>query len=95
MGPMQGLMHVPLYNFFLKKMGTESHLTQQRERRKEFSMTPKKEMDRVCGMWIETEGTRFISVYRGETYYFCAEECKNKFDQNPVYYMVGVEGRKP
>ena len=58
-------------------------------------MTPKKEMDRVCGMWIKTEGTTLTSDYKGETYYFCAEECKVKFDQNPDYYMEGVEGRKP
>ncbi len=58
-------------------------------------MTSKKEMDRVCGMWIETEEATFTSSYKGETYYFCAEECKIKFDQNPAYYMKGFEERKP
>ncbi len=58
-------------------------------------MTSKKEMDRVCGMWIEIEEALFTSFYKDETYYFCAEECKVKFDLNPADYMVGVEGRKP
>lgn len=56
-------------------------------------MTPKKEMDRVCGMWIETDKAEFTSVFHGEIYYFCTKECKEKFDQNPDYYMVGIEGR--
>ncbi len=58
-------------------------------------MAPKKEMDRVCGMWIEIDEAKFTSLYKNETYYFCAEECKVKFDQDPGYYMVGVEGRNP
>lgn len=56
-------------------------------------MTYQKEMDRVCGMWIEKSTTPFTSQYHGETYYFCAKECKEQFDQNPEYYMKGFEGR--
>ncbi|GJL53053.1 MAG: YHS domain-containing protein [Nitrospirales bacterium] len=58
-------------------------------------MTSKKDMDRVCGMWIETSEAKFISYYNGQTYYFCASECKDKFDQNPAFYMKGFEGRNP
>jgi len=56
-------------------------------------MTSKKEMDRVCGMWIETEEATFTSFYKDETYYFWAEECKETFDQDPDLYMKGFEGR--
>ena len=52
-------------------------------------MTREKEMDRVCGMWIEIKGAQLTSVYKGETYYFCAKGCKEKFDQDPEYYMKG------
>ncbi len=58
-------------------------------------MARKKEMDRVCGMWIEIDEAKFSSLFNGETFYFCAKECKEKFDQNPDYYMVGIEGRTP
>ena len=56
-------------------------------------MTSKKEMDRVCGMWIETEEPKFTSLYHGETYYFCAKGCQTKFDEDPEHYMKGFEGR--
>jgi Cu+-exporting ATPase len=26
------------------------------------------------------------SQYQGQTYYFCSQSCKNKFDQNPQQY---------
>lgn len=52
-------------------------------------------MDRVCEMWIEKSTAPFTSQHHGQTYYFCAKECKEQFDQNPEYYMKGFEGRKP
>ncbi|MCA9458560.1 MAG: YHS domain-containing protein [Nitrospira sp.] len=56
-------------------------------------MAEQQEMDRVCGMWIDMKEARFTSNYKGETYYFCAQECKDKFDQSPDLYMKGFEGR--
>ena len=53
-----------------------------------------KEMDRVCGMWIETKDNPLTSVYKEGTYYFCSEGCKAKFDREPEYYMKGFERRK-
>lgn len=58
-------------------------------------MVQKKDMDRVCGMWIEVEGAQIISVYKEKNYYFCEQGCKEKFDLNPEKYMLGFEGRKP
>lgn len=55
----------------------------------------KKDMDRVCGMWIEIEGAQFTNAYKGETCYFCEQSCKEKFDRDPEYFMPGFEGRKP
>lgn len=42
-------------------------------------------IDVICGMKVQ-ESTAFKSEYRGKTYYFCSEHCKEKFDQNPVKY---------
>lgn len=57
-------------------------------------MTPTKEMDRVCGMWIDKESAPFQSTLKGETYYFCSKPCKDHFDHDPESYMKGFEGRK-
>jgi len=53
----------------------------------------KKDMDRVCGMWIETEGAQYTSVYKGKTYYFCGLGCKEEFDRDPEQYMKGFASR--
>jgi membrane fusion protein, copper/silver efflux system len=46
-----------------------------------------KGIDLVCDMPIEiTEGT-LSSEYQGKTFYFCSEECKQKFDKNPRQYL--------
>ena len=92
-GAYAGLVYVPIYNFFLKKW--EPQTTPPHRKQQEFPLTSKTEMDPVCGMWIETEEATFTSFHNGETYYFCAKECKGKFDQNPDFHMKGFEGRKP
>ena len=42
--------------------------------------------DPVCNMEIDEQSVAGRSQYQGETYYFCSESCKNKFDQNPQQY---------
>src|SRR5262245_52417067 len=42
--------------------------------------------DPVCGMKIDEKDANFKSQNQGETYYFCSEECKERFDQNPQQY---------
>jgi Cu+-exporting ATPase len=43
--------------------------------------------DPVCGMQIQTEDAVGSSEYQGQTYYFCSEDCKESFDQNPEKYV--------
>ena len=44
--------------------------------------------DLVCGMDVD-EGTAVTSVeYQGKTYFFCAESCKEKFEQDPEKYII-------
>ena len=45
--------------------------------------------DVVCGMEVDPNRARTAgrtSVYRGATYYFCSDECKKGFDQEPARY---------
>jgi len=39
--------------------------------------------DPVCGVEIEDETTAFKSTHEGDTYFFCDEGCRTKFDDDP------------
>ena len=43
-------------------------------------------IDLVCGMEITPKDAKFSSKYKGKTYYFCSENCKEHFDDNPEKY---------
>ena len=48
-------------------------------------------VDPVCGMEVDearANATGKTSVYRGKTYYFCAEECKEQFDKDPGRFVT-------
>jgi Cu+-exporting ATPase len=45
--------------------------------------------DPVCGMEIEVSDAVAQATYQGGSYYFCSEECRQKFEDNPGAY-VGV-----
>ena len=40
-------------------------------------------IDPVCGMTIEKNNTVVTSSYKGTTYSFCSDKCKEDFDKNP------------
>ena len=42
--------------------------------------------DPVCKMQIDEKKAAGKSEYNRKTYYFCAQSCKTKFDQNPQQY---------
>ena len=44
---------------------------------------PAKDIDPVCGMTVETAGAR-SSVYNGHVYYFCSQDCREKFEAAPA-----------
>ncbi|MEW6456703.1 MAG: YHS domain-containing protein [Acidobacteriota bacterium] len=50
--------------------------------------------DPVCGMKLAKEEAKFKSEYKGETYYFCSQDCKDKFDKNPEKYIKKEESKK-
>jgi len=43
--------------------------------------------DVVCGMECDPKSAVAKSVYKGQTYYFCATGCKAAFDKNPERYL--------
>ena len=44
--------------------------------------------DPVCLVFVP-RGIAVTEDIGGQTYYFCSESCKNKFDQNPEQYAKG------
>jgi len=43
--------------------------------------------DPVCGMEIDKDEAAATSEHMGKTFYFCAEACKEKFEEDPMKYM--------
>jgi YHS domain-containing protein len=42
--------------------------------------------DPVCEMDIEPQDAVATSEYKGKTYFFCAQTCKQSFDTDPAKY---------
>lgn len=42
--------------------------------------------DPVCKMQISAQDAEAESEYKGRTYYFCSEDCKESFDKDPIRY---------
>jgi YHS domain-containing protein len=50
--------------------------------------TEKMFLDPVCGMEVSPGDARtLVSIYRSQTYYFCAECCIKVFEKNPDKYL--------
>lgn len=44
-------------------------------------------IDPVCGMDVVPGKTRLVSVYRGQSFWFCASGCREAFETNPKKYL--------
>jgi Cu+-exporting ATPase len=44
-------------------------------------------LDPVCGMEVNPASAEAQREYSGQTFYFCSEECKRKFDADPERYV--------
>ena len=42
--------------------------------------------DPVCGMTVDPKKAAAESQHDGQTYYFCSQACKQKFDKNPSQF---------
>jgi YHS domain-containing protein len=59
---------------------------------------PDKSVDPVCGMTIDTAGAK-SAVHDGNVYYFCSQNCREKFEAAPAAYAkptssVSQQGEK-
>lgn len=46
--------------------------------------------DPVCGMQVDTEKAAAKSEYQGQTYYFCCEGCRKRFEADPARYLASA-----
>lgn len=44
-------------------------------------------IDPVCGMQVNQQNAAGWSAHQGKTFYFCSEDCKKRFDQDPEPYV--------
>ena len=44
--------------------------------------------DPVCGARVDEDQVEVKAEYDGQTYYFCSEECKQKFLREPTKYLA-------
>jgi xanthine dehydrogenase accessory factor len=49
---------------------------------------PQTAVDPVCGMTVDVERARFVSVHEGRTVFFCAAGCKRAYDADPTAFAV-------
>jgi YHS domain-containing protein len=49
--------------------------------------TTPKVIDPVCGMAVITGLTDILTTIKGQTYYFCAEGCRQAFEKNPQKFL--------
>jgi Cu+-exporting ATPase len=50
--------------------------------------------DPVCGERVRERGNRQKVEYAGQTYYFCSNDCLERFDAQPDLFTAGpAEGR--
>jgi P-type Cu+ transporter len=52
-------------------------------------------VDPVCKMTVDPARAAAQSVHKGQTYYFCAVGCKQKFDREPEKYLAGGSSPMP
>ena len=43
-------------------------------------------IDPVCGMEVDEKTAPARTQHQGRTYYFCSDECRQKFQDNPDRY---------
>lgn len=72
-----GLILIGLMAIFLTRVVPESIIDEARDIVQAESVLVK---DPVCGMEVDPSETDHTIEYKGDTYYFCSESCKESFD---------------
>jgi YHS domain-containing protein len=50
-------------------------------------ISTKKAIDPVCGMAVVANVTDLLTTIKGQKYYFCAEGCRQAFEENPQKFL--------
>ena len=51
--------------------------------------------DVVCGMDVDPASARAKADYQDKTYYFCSDDCKDRFMEDPEHYAQVEESQTP
>ena len=51
--------------------------------------------DPVCGMEVDPQSAMYTAVHKGQTYYFCSERCKARFQQTPEAFLKPKAKQNP
>jgi YHS domain-containing protein len=51
-------------------------------------------LDPVCGMTVSQHLTDIVTTIQGQTYYFCAEGCREAFVADPQKYLTPARPKK-
>jgi len=43
--------------------------------------------DPVCKMEVDEKTSKYKTIHKGKTYYFCAPGCQKAFEKNPNKYL--------
>jgi YHS domain-containing protein len=43
--------------------------------------------DPVCGMQVDEKQAKAQIQHQGQTYYFCSDQCKQRFEENPKRFV--------
>jgi Cu+-exporting ATPase len=52
-------------------------------------------IDPVCGMHVDPEGAPATFTWREHTFYFCCDECMQKFKANPWQFVQNAIDQNP
>ncbi len=50
--------------------------------------------DPVCGMSVDTDAGKPSFEYAGQTYHFCGQKCRGRFEADPFFFVSGASKRK-
>lgn len=83
-----------LFIFVMMRFGCGAHIMGRghghRHDEGDETSTPAKAVDPVCGMKVETAKAK-SSAFAGRVYYFCSQNCREKFEAAPESYTKGSQ----
>lgn len=80
--------------FLMMRLGCGAHVIGHGHRHgsDQSPQPPEKAVDPVCGMTVETAKAK-SSFFDGRAYFFCSQDCWDKFEASPASYAKGTAGR--